>query len=448
MSYPAYTEYGNAEADWLGTLPKQWTSRRLRFIATEPLMYGANEAAVLDDKELPRYIRITDVKGDGTLHDDTFRSLDEDVAAPYLLEEGDILLARSGATVGKSFQYLVSWGRAAYAGYLIRCRPDQNIIFPRFANYYFQTECYWACIRSTLIQATIENFSAEKYKDLKLPLPPKAEQQQIAAFLDWKTGQIDALIVRKRELLEKLKEKRIAVITQAVTKGLNPAALMRDSGIPWLGQVPQHWDVPALKFRYNVELGKMLDEKRITGEHPVSYLRNVDVQWDKINYEDLPVMDITQDEYPRYTIKENDVLVCEGGEVGRSAVAGAQEDVIGFQKAIHRLRADAGNELPKLLYYTLLWAVNTGVFSVEGASTIAHLTADQLRRYRFPRPPRSEQLAVVAYLDKRVGQIKKMTAKVESAIDRLTEYRAALITAATTGKIDVRNVKVSTQGQP
>ena len=131
---------------------------------------------------------------------------------------------------------------------LIRFRPDQNIIFPRFANYYFQTECYWACIRSTLIQATIENFSAEKYKDLNLPLPPKAEQKQIASFLDWKTGQIDALIARKKELLENLKEKRIAVITQAVTQGLNPAAPMRDSGILWLGQVPQHWKVKRLRF--------------------------------------------------------------------------------------------------------------------------------------------------------------------------------------------------------
>ena len=81
-----------------------------------------------------------------------------------------------------------------------------------------------------------------------MPLPPRPEQQQIAAFLDWKTGQIDALIARKQELLEKLKEKRIAVITQAVTQGLNPAAPLRDSGIPWLGQVPQHWEVKRVKF--------------------------------------------------------------------------------------------------------------------------------------------------------------------------------------------------------
>ena len=268
MSYSAYSEYAEAGPDWLGTLPRHWSSRRFRFAAAEPLMYGANEAAVLDDQALPRYIRITDVKADGTLHDDTFRSLEEEVAAPYLLQDGDILLARSGATVGKSFQYLASWGRAAYAGYLIRCRPDKSIIFPRFANYYFQTECYWACIRSTLIQATIENFSAEKYKDLALPLPTKEEQQQIAAFLDWKTGQIDALIGKKKELLEKLKEKRIAVITQAVTQGLNPAAPMRNSGTPWLGKVPEHWHVMRLKDygRLVGGAGFPIDEQGLTDE--------------------------------------------------------------------------------------------------------------------------------------------------------------------------------------
>src|SRR5947209_3548266 len=248
MAYPTYPDYIASEADWLGVLPSHWKVRRLRFAALEPLKYGANEAADLEDTELPRYIRITDVNADGSLNSDTFRSLTEEVAAPYLLEEGDILLARSGATVGKSFQYSISWGKAAYAGYLIRFRPDQTTIHPRFAYYYFQTECYWACINSTLIQATIQNFSAEKYNDLKFPLPSSIEQEHIADFLDYKTAQIDALIAKKKELIEKLKEQRIAVITQAVTKGLDPDAPMRDSGVDWLGQVPEHWEVIPLGF--------------------------------------------------------------------------------------------------------------------------------------------------------------------------------------------------------
>lgn len=450
MGYPAYTEYGNAEADWLGTLPSEWTFRRLRFIATEPLMYGANEAAVLDDRELPRYIRITDVEEDGTLDDNTFRSLEEDVAAPYMLKEGDILLARSGATVGKSFQYLASWGRAAYAGYLIRFRPDQNIIFPRFANYYFQTECYWACIRSTLIQATIENFSAEKYKDLKLPLPPKAEQKQIAVFLDWKTGQIDALMAGKKELLEKLKEKRIAVITQAVTQGLNPAARMRDSGIPWLGQVPQHWDVMKMSWVCkSIRDGTHNPPDRAPGIHRLLSVRNVqDGKFSLLSDDRTMTPEDFAELQQSYTVEENDiVLAIVGATTGKSAIVGRLENVT-VQRSLAILRPDGGAISGSFLHYV----IQSPIVQTEIALTVFKYSAqpgiylDDVGRLPVVRPPAQEQAAIAAYLDAETEKLDALVGKVEAVIDRLTEYRTALITAATTGKIDVRNVKVSTQG--
>ena len=294
-------------------------------------------------------------------------------------------------------------------------------------------------------QTTLPSMTQTGLSQIIFPVAPRNEQEQIAAFLDWKTGQIDALIAKKRALIEKLKEKRLAVITQAVTKGLDASVPLRDSHIPWLGKVPQHWDVPSLKMRYTVELGKMLDEKRIVGDQLIAYLRNTDVQWDRINFDELPEMDISEEEYQRYTIRENDVLVCEGGEVGRAAIVGKCDEVIGYQKALHRLRAEKGNEIPRFIYYTLLWAVSTGVFSVEGASTIAHLTADQLRRYCFPQPPDTEQRDIVVFLDQAVGRLEKMLEKTNMAIARLTEYRTALITAATTGQIDVRNVAIPAQ---
>ena len=121
--YPHYKDSGVA---WLGEIPQHWEVKRLKFLLSEPLKYGANEAAELTDTDLPRYIRITDVNEDGSLRDDTFRSLPNDIAEPYLLNEGDILLARSGATVGKTFIYRNFWGMAAYAGYLIRARIDSG----------------------------------------------------------------------------------------------------------------------------------------------------------------------------------------------------------------------------------------------------------------------------------------------------------------------------------
>jgi type I restriction enzyme S subunit len=188
-----------------------------------------------------------------------------------------------------------------------------------------------------------------------------------------------------------------------------------------------------------MELGKMLDEARFTRDHPVPYLRNVDVQWGRINMQDLPTMDISPSEYTRYTIQEGDVLVCEGGEVGRAAIVGPLVGVWGFQKALHRLRPRTKSESPAFLYYTFLWAAQTGVFNTGGTSTIAHLTGEQLRRYRFPKPPADEQVTIAGFLDRETAKLDTLTSEAQRAIDLLHERRTALISAAVTGRIDVRS---------
>ena len=220
---------------------------RLKFTSTVPLKYGANAAAEFDDPDWPRFIRITDITSRGALREDTFRSLPPEIAAGYELEVGDILLARSGATVGKAFIYDACWGAACYAGYLIRSRTSARFC-PKFIYWYLQSAPYWGEIQSNLIQATIQNFSAEKYANLRLPVFSLAIQERIASFLDEKTARIDALVAKKQALLEQLGEKRQATITRAVTKGLHPRAPMRDSGVDWLGTIPAHLGVRALRF--------------------------------------------------------------------------------------------------------------------------------------------------------------------------------------------------------
>ena len=202
---------------WLGQVPQHWEVRRLKFTANEPLQYGANESAELDDPDCPRYIRITDIKEDGTLHENTFRSLPPEVAEPYLLEDGDLLLARSGATVGKTFQYLETWGKAAYAGYLIRFRVDPTLLSARFAYYFLRSQFYWACINASLIQATIQNFSAEKYADINVPLPPLEEQEAIVAELEKQKAKTDKLEDATTQAIARLTEYRTALITAATT---------------------------------------------------------------------------------------------------------------------------------------------------------------------------------------------------------------------------------------
>lgn len=201
---------------WLGEVPQHWEVKRLKFLLSEPLKYGANEAAELTDTDLPRYIRITDVNEDGSLRDDTFRSLSNDIAEPYLLNEGDILLARSGATVGKTFIYRNFWGVAAYAGYLIRARID-NASSADFIYYFLQSDNYWQWLGSVFIQATIQNVSAEKYANLCIPVPLLPEQQAITAFLDRETARMDAQRQAIEAALAKLQEYRSALISHAVT---------------------------------------------------------------------------------------------------------------------------------------------------------------------------------------------------------------------------------------
>ena len=199
----------------------------------------------------------------------------------------------------------------------------------------------------------------------------------------------------------------------------------------------------GLGYRYEQCLGKMLDGKRITGEHLVPYLRNVDVQWDEINVVDLPRMDIHPDESPRYTVQPGDLLVCEGGEVGRCAIWKGEIDRCGFQKALHRLRPrDDERDRPKFMYYSFSVAVACGAFADGHESTIAHLTGEKLRRHRFAFPREDEQAAIARYLDNTTATIDRTLEFTRCQIALLKEYRTRLIADVVTGKVDVREAAV------
>jgi type I restriction enzyme S subunit len=271
-------------------------------------------------------------------------------------------------------------------------------------------------------------------------IPPIDHQIAISEFLDRETGKIDALVAKKEELMRLLQEKRTALITRAVTKGLDPNAPMKDSGIEWLGEIPAHWEVTKLAYRYEVQLGKMLDQSRITGESSYPYLRVFDVQWGEINTENLPVMDFSPSDQAKFRLKAGDLMVNEGGSyVGRSAVWNGELDDCFYQKALHRVRARSGRDSTRFLYYAMSFATRQGVFVAGGnQTTIDHLTAEQLNRYRFAFPPIEEQNAIATHLDQTERDLDRLVRRVEDAIAHLQELRTALISAAVTGKIDVR----------
>lgn len=203
--------------EWLGEVPEHWCVSRLRHNIDGPLSYGANEAAESDDPNHPRFIRITDLTEGGTLRADTFKSLPPDVARAYLLKDGDVLLARSGATVGKSFIYRDEMGRACYAGYLIRARMNKSRLVPQYFWLCTQSSYYWDFISGSNIQATIQNVSGEKYANLWLAVPPITEQIGIIESLTKACARFDELTAKTERSVDLLKERRSALITAAVT---------------------------------------------------------------------------------------------------------------------------------------------------------------------------------------------------------------------------------------
>ena len=203
--------------EWLGEIPAHWELWRLKHLTSEALSYGANEAALEDNPEWPRFVRITDISADGSLRDETFKSLSPEIAEPFLLDDGDLLFARSGATVGKSFIYRPSWGTACFAGYLIRFRSDMCKVLPDFLNLYAQSSAYWHQVSTGTIQATIQNFSAEKYADIIVPLPPMKTQHEIVDAMAREQARFNGLASQISDSLALMKERRAALITAAVT---------------------------------------------------------------------------------------------------------------------------------------------------------------------------------------------------------------------------------------
>jgi type I restriction enzyme S subunit len=204
---------------WLGEIPAHWRVARLKFIRSGAFLYGSGEPASGADRHCPRYIRITDLNEDGTLCADTFQSLPEHLAAPYILQDGDVLFARSGANVGKTFRYREEWGRACFASYLVRLRPDRRQVLPDYLYYYTQSRAFQHEVRLNTVQATIANVSADRYGNFAIPLPPIEEQRAIVEFLDRRTQVIDSLLRTIGLHIERLWEYRSAMVVDLVTRG-------------------------------------------------------------------------------------------------------------------------------------------------------------------------------------------------------------------------------------
>ena len=210
-------EMKDSGIEWIGEIPKEWHMSKLKYLISSPLQYGASETGVDYNEELPRYIRITDITIDNKLKEDGKLSLEEATAMPYLLFDDDILFSRSGATVGKTFLYKAEYGKAAFAGYLIRASIDENKAVPKFVYYSTLSQNYDIWKNSMVTQATIQNIGADKYSNYIIAMPLLEEQLEIVEYLDNKISEINKIIQKKEQYLTEIENYKKSLIYEYVT---------------------------------------------------------------------------------------------------------------------------------------------------------------------------------------------------------------------------------------
>ncbi|HFU3698476.1 TPA: restriction endonuclease subunit S [Streptococcus suis] len=203
--------------DWIGQIPIANSLKKLKYLLATPLQYGANESGEDYDESLPRYIRITDIDSNGDLKREGKQSLAEKIATPYILQDGDLLFARSGATVGKTFLYKSCFGRSAFAGYLIKASLNKSLVLPKYLYYYTLSPLFNTWKEMTFIQSTIQNIGADRYNILPVLIYPIEEQQKMIDYLDCKISQINQMILIKKEQIENINKQRQTLIYDYVT---------------------------------------------------------------------------------------------------------------------------------------------------------------------------------------------------------------------------------------
>lgn len=357
------------------------------------------------------------------------------------LKENDVLLNITGASIGRSC-IVPRWVLPANVNqHVCIIRPTKDVL-SQYLAYVFKSAPIKDQINAYQQGSSREGLNFAQVGDLAFLLPPIPIQHQIASFLDRKTAAIDTLITKKQRLIQLLEEKRTALINQAVTKGLNPNVPMKDSGISWIGKIPEQWLKTSIKrVCSSVRDGTHNPPPRVEGKYRLLSARNIQ-NGEFILRDDDRLMDADAfAELERsYTVRQGDVVIAVvGATTGKSAVVGTLEKV-SVQRSIAILR-------PKQTIinsnYLNFWISSTGTQHEIGLtyskySAQGGIYLDDLANLTCILPPSNEQTKILNFLDKAFASILITERKLSEQIKKLQEYRQSLITAAVTGKIDIR----------
>ena len=432
-AYQPYPKYKHSGVEWLGDVPEGWeflTGKRIFEQRKDPSgptddqlsatqKYGVIPQALFMEQEDQKVVLA--LSGTGS-----FKHVEKD----------DFVISL------RSFQGGIE--HSAYSGCVSPAYTVLRSKLPNAPRYFAQLlKCpqYIAALQAgTDGIREGKSISYDQFGQITIPVPPLPEQRQIAAFLDRECGKLDVLQAKQERLIELLKEKRQALISHAVTRGLDPTAKLKPSGSEWLDDVPTHWIVTRLKF----EVSKIVDCPHETpkydpdGEYLV--IRTADVDRGRLDLSKAYRLD--RDEFVNRTrrdrLRPNDIVYGREGERwGHAALVPDSPEVCLGQRMM-QFRASRSIDpafLSHLLNSTAVY--EQGALDTVGA-TSPHVNISTIRNYNFPLPPLAEQRAIVAHLDEKCGKLDLLKAKAERAIELLKERRSALISAAVTGKIDVR----------
>jgi type I restriction enzyme, S subunit len=435
LRFKPYPEYKASGVEWLGEIPAHWEVKRLRSTVTscQNGVWGEEPDGVHD----VICVRVADfdrVRFRVDIADPTLRSIEPGVAAARGLHRGDLLLEKSGGGENQPVGALVLYDHNAPAvcsNFVARVSVSEGHD-PRFLTYLHAA--LYACRINTrhIKQSTgIQNLDSASYLSESTGLPPAPEQRGIANFLDRETARIDALVTKKERLIELLEEQRTALITQAVTKGLEASVPLKDSGVEWLGQIPSHWGVRPLKHVTDFVNGfAFKPEEWGSVGTPIIRIENLN-GGENFNC-------TTRQLPPKYQAERGDLLFGWSGNRGTSFGPFLWWRAGTHYVNQHIFRVVNHNADTKWLY----WMLRAVTFYVEkqahGIIGMVHITRGELGSIPIPVLSLEEQQRIAQHLDFAQSRIDALVAKVQDAIARLKELRTALISAAVTGKLDVR----------
>ena len=438
--YPAYKDSG---VEWLGGIPAHWEVRRLGATVTgcQNGVWG-EEADEVHDLICVRVADFDRTQFRVRLDEPTMRSIDPRIAQTRRLKENDLLLEKSGGGDNQPVGTVVIYDHRepAVCSNFVARMPVADGYHPRYLTY-LHSALYAARInvRSIKQSTGIQNLDSERYLNESIGLPRVKEQHAIAAFLDGATTKIDGLVERKERLIELLQEKRTALITRAVTRGLDPNAPMKDSGVGWLGEIPSHWRVGKLKHackRVFVGIAEAATFAYV--DQGVPMLRSTDVRANRVRTDDIRHIDIAfADRLSSKQLRTDDIVTVRTGNAGVSAVVPPAYDR-GQCFTLVVSRPTITND-SRYFCYWLNARTGRNQFKVEGMGTAqVNISVPIVQNALVYIPPPEEQRAITTFLDSETAKIDALIATIRQAIHHLKEFRTALISAAVTGKIDVR----------